>query len=375
MLLRSLRLTSVRNLAPLTLQPAPRFNVLYGDNGQGKTNLLEAIYAIGTLRSFRTQRLAELIAFGAEGAHLVASVMRDEMERVCEVTLRPRSRVVRLDGKAARPISKYFGQFNVVLFAPEDLQVPRGSPADRRRFLDRAVFNHSMTHLDQVRSYDRVLKNRNALLRNLEGQRRPSGPDAELLTVLDQQLAHWGARLIDARRRLLDAMRPRFQVAFESITRTGATTDVEYLTADELASAGSAAELEEGLQALLVQRRSVDIARSATTVGPHRDDLRFLFQDKSASAFASQGQLRALVLAWKTAELELLARIHGESPILLLDDVSSELDPDRNRYLFDFLRDRDSQCFITTTHPKHVLLTRDRVDYQVDSGVITRRNH
>ena len=129
-----------------------------------------------------------------------------------------------------------------------------------------------------------------------------------------------------------------------------------------------------GLTEALARSRPADLARGVTTVGPHRDDLELTLDGRSAAAFASQGQLRALILAWKIAELELLGEAHGESPILLLDDVSSELDPQRNEYLFEFLRSKKTQCAITTTHPRHVLATTPRVDFEVRSGVVTRQN-
>lgn len=355
----------------MTLEPGPRFNVLHGDNGQGKTNVLEAIYVAGALRSFRTQRLADLIAFGAEEAYLAARVAREGMERVYELTLKPRSRKVRLDGKTVRPISKYFGDFNVVLFAPEDLLVPRGSPADRRRFLDRCVFNRNAEYLGHVQAYDKVIKNRNALLRQIA---EPTPPPTwkTLLEVFDQQVAELGARVVTARRKLVAEVLPRFQRAFEAITQTGIEVKVAYVVPEELERAGdSLDEVASQMAALLESARRRDMARMTTSVGPHRDDLAFVFGGHAAAAFASQGQLRALVLAWKTAEMDLLADSHGEAPILLLDDVSSELDSTRNEFLFDFLRSRDNQCFITTTHPKHVLLDADRVDFRVCEGIVT----
>ena len=137
----------MRNLAACALEPGPRFNVFPGNNGQGKTNLLEALYVVGTLRSFRTARLAELIRFGDDEAYVAARVERGDLERIFELTLARAVAGGRLDGKAVRPLAKYFGQFNVVLFAPEDLLVPRGSPGERRRFLDRAVFNQRAGYL------------------------------------------------------------------------------------------------------------------------------------------------------------------------------------------------------------------------------------
>lgn len=370
MLLLGLKLTGVRNLAPLLLEPAPRFNVFHGDNGQGKTNLLESIYVAGTLRSFRTQRLAELIAFGADEAMIAARIERGGLERLCEVVVRERSRIVRLDRKSVRPIARYFGEFNVVLFAPEDLQVPRSSPKERRRFLDRAVFHRTPGYLEAAREYEKVLKNRNALLRDPA----PGPRTGAMLEVFDEQLARHGARVVSARRAFLDEIAPRFVAAFSTITRTGHEVGLRYETHPDLAAGTEVAALAASLGQLVASSRRRDLARGSSSVGPHRDDLVWLFRDRPAASFASQGQLRALVLAWKTAEMDLLEDSYGEPPILLLDDVSSELDPDRNAYLFDFLRFRRGQCFITTTHPRHVLLAADRADYAVSGGLVTPQN-
>jgi DNA replication and repair protein RecF len=368
------------------LQPAARFNVFHGDNGQGKTNLLESIYVVGALRSFRTQRMADLIGFGREQAYIGARIQRGGLERVYELSQRGSGRLVRLDGKAVRPISRYFGDFNVVLFAPEDLQVPRGSPADRRRFLDRAVFNRAPRYLGDVQAYEKVVKNRNALLREIGSGKRSLRQAGDLLAVFDQKLAEVGARLAVSRMRFLDEIRPRFRAAFESITQTGLEVDVIYTASTPLPPAPAlsgnvgetvarnvAVDVAAALAACLAEQRLRDVARGTTSVGPHRDDLVFRLDGHAAASFASQGQLRALVLAWKTAEMELLAETHGEEPVLLLDDVSSELDATRNEYLFEFLKRRPTQCFITTTHPRHVLLSSERVDYRVQGGVVTRQ--
>lgn len=361
----------MRNLAEVTLEPGPRFNVLSGDNGQGKTNLLEAIYALCTLRSFRARRLAELIALGQPEARLEAVLERDGLERRYQLTIRPRGRSVRLDGKSVRPISRYFGDFNVVLFAPEDLQVPRGSPGDRRRFLDRAAFNHDRSFLVAAQHFEKALRSRNALLRAAE--RRPL--DREMLAAFDAQLSEWGARLSIARRRYVAALSPLFGEAFESITRAGLAGEIAYVSSFELPAdaedeAAVAAALGEALAAGLARDR----ARGSTGVGPQRDDLAFSLCGQPAISFASQGQLRALVLAWKTAEMLLLEGSHDNAPILLLDDVSSELDDARNQYLFAFLRERHNQCFITTTAARHVLIDRERTDFEVAGGAIRRRS-
>lgn len=352
MLLRALQVLQFRNLAETTLAPSPGFNVFAGDNGQGKTNLLEAVYLAGTLRSFRTAHAAEMIRFGEQQAAVRARVERGGLERLYEVQLTPRRRQARLDGKVPRVLAEYFGDFNVVLFAPEDLRVPRGSPAGRRRFLDRSVFNRHVAFLEDAQRYARLLKSRNVLLR--EGR-----ADGDLLASYDEGLASVGDRVVESRRRYLEELRPLFSQAYDSITQSGLATDLVYVQ-----------EWAGPLAAALEGAHKRDRARGQTTVGPHVDDVEFRLDGRPARAFASQGQLRALVLAWKTAEMQLLRDRLGDAPVLLLDDVSSELDPSRNAYLFAFLQRIECQCFVTTTHPKHVPLAENRKDFQVVAGRI-----
>lgn len=281
--------------------------------------------------------------------------------------IEPHGRRIRLDDKAVRPLSRYFGELNVVLFAPEDLAIPRGSPGDRRRFLDRAVFNRSAAYLATATDYDKVVKSRNRVLDQVAEGR--GGHD--LLEVYDEQVAQLGGQIVASRLAYLEELRGRFRGAFEAISRSGLAVDLGYAGTVPTPGASSGAdELAEHLRRALAASRGRDLARRSTSVGPHRDDLQFVFREHDAGAFASQGQLRALVLAWKTAELALLDEVHGERPILLLDDVSSELDDARNRYLFEHLAGLAGQCFITTTHARHVLVTENRSDYAVRGGEI-----
>jgi DNA replication and repair protein RecF len=408
----------IRNLRPLTLEPRERFNVFVGDNGQGKTNLLEAIYAVSTLRSFRTSRLADMIAFaprtsspasrmsspalksdddsdetsresedgdggddsqsdasgaadsqsgaviGERVARVGARVVKAELVRVYELSLTHAGRRVTLDGKAVRPLSKYFGGFNVVVFTPEDLQLPRGAPGDRRRFLDRAVFNARPEYLASATDYEKVLKQRNAILRmNAQGSMTPARVE-EMLSVYDEQLATLGLAVANARAAYVDEIRGELARAFASITHTERVASARYASK----IAGSSTE-----QVLAWHRegRMKDLATASTQLGPHRDDLAFELDEREAGAFASQGQLRAIMLAWKTAEMAVLSRVHNDQPILLLDDVSSELDPARNQYLFEHLATQAGQCFITTTHESHVLLTQNRANYRIENGQIS----
>ncbi|TMQ26711.1 MAG: DNA replication/repair protein RecF [Deltaproteobacteria bacterium] len=363
MKIHALVATGVRNLVPVRLTPRERFNVFSGDNGQGKTNLLEAIFVVAALRSFRTARLADMVAFGGERAELGARVVKHDLVRLYAVEIAPGARKVTLDGKAVRPLARYFGGFNVVVFTPEDLGLPRGSPGERRRFLDRGVFNLRPDYLGTAQDYERVLKTRNTVLRQVGDGALDRRRGEDLLAVYDQQLAGIAAQVIAARRAFVEVVQGELAGAFAAITRTELVATVRYAVRAE---ATTAAEIVAALQAA----RAKDLATGATQVGPHRDDLVFALSGREAGAYASQGQLRAIMLAWKTAELAVLTRAHGDPPILLLDDVSSELDPQRNEYLFAHLADLASQCFITTTHPGHVLLRQHRADYRIVKGEI-----
>jgi DNA replication and repair protein RecF len=354
----------VRNLQPLQLEPRERFNVFVGENGQGKTNLLEAIYVVAALRSFRTSKLSDLIAFGIQEARIGARVVKDELVRRYEVTIVPGSRKVLLDGKAVRPLARYFGGFNVVVFTPEDLLLPRGSPGDRRRFLDRAVFNLRPDYLATVQDYDKVLRQRNAVLRMAGQGTLVGGRVDELLLVYDRQLAELGLAIADARAAFVAQLSGELAEAFQAIGRSRHAAGARYVTT-------TAGRTVDELEAEHREGRARDLASQSTQVGPHRDDLAFELDERAAGSFASQGQLRAIMLAWKTAELAVLSRAHGDLPILLLDDVSSELDPARNAYLFEHLAAHASQCFITTTHEGHVLLADDRADYRIRNGQIS----
>jgi DNA replication and repair protein RecF len=353
----ALEAVDFRNLQQVLIEPHPRFNVLHGDNGQGKTNVLEAVYLLGTLRSFRAARVDELIRFGCERASARARVRKLGVERLLEVELSPGHKTARVDGKGARA-SSYFGGFNVVLFAPEDLRLPRGAPAGRRRFIDRAVFNAVPAYLDEAQTYERVLRSRNALLRGEGGE--------DLLDVYDEQLARAAVPLVTRRRRFVTELAPRVADTFRRVTG-GLHLELTFRSALDVEEGAIAATLLERLRA----DRRKDLARGSTSSGPHTDDLELFLDGHEAGAFASQGQTRAIVLALKIAEIDHLREKLGDPPVLLLDDVSSELDPTRNAQLFDFLRGVSCQCFITTTHPAHVLLESERQNYRVLSGTVS----
>jgi DNA replication and repair protein RecF len=375
----ALEAVDFRNLERVLLEPHPRFNVLAGENGQGKTNLLEAVYLLGTLRSFRASKTEELVRFAAleEGrrARVRARVNRLGTQRLLEVELGPGQKLARVDGKAARA-AQYFGGFNVVLFAPEDLGLVRGSPAARRRFLDRAIWNAAPQYLEEAQTYERVLKSRNALLRD-ERAAAQAVHLPEMLEVYDAQLARAAVPVITRRRALVAGLAARVQAAFARVSG-GHEVAIAYESA-ALRLAGAEADeaaIEAAVREALVRDRRRDLARRTTSSGPHTDELAIAFDGREAAAYASQGQVRAIALGLKIAEIQHLTETLGDAPVLLLDDVSSELDARRNAQLFEFLSSVRCQAFVTTTSPAYVKLPAEapgiviRKDFSVVSGQI-----
>lgn len=358
MKLTRLRLTDFRNVAGADLVPHPRFNVLHGDNGQGKTNLLEAIYWLATLRPLRARRLRELVRWDTQRCRVEGTVEVEGLEHALAVGCEDNERVARRENKPVKA-SQYFGALAVVLFTPDDAGLVRAAPEERRRFLDRAIFTGRPAHLGDVVAFRRALEARNHLLRE-------NGP-VDVLAAYEGALARSGARLVEARATYLASLGPRFQAALAAIGGGMPAVELSYRAAVDPVPG----EVEGALAALWADSRDADRRRGFTQRGPHVDDLVFRFADRSARAFASQGQQRAIVLALKIAEIELLADDHQVRPVLLLDDVSSELDADRNTRLFEFLEGFEGQVFITTTDADYLRLGAAHRVWRVAAGGLT----
>ncbi|MFO0594917.1 MAG: DNA replication/repair protein RecF [Myxococcaceae bacterium] len=369
MRLLSLTCKHFRNLEPLTLEPSARATIAVGQNGQGKTNLLEALYFLATLKPLRANRLQELVRFGEPSATVTGRFLLSGAEREISVEVIPGGRTAFVDGKRAASLDAYFGGVSVVAFTPDDLSVVKGGPDGRRAFLDRSVFNLVPAYLDENREYGRALKSRNRLLKD----RAPMSH----LQAWDATLARLGARLWVRRRALLTALGARAQAAFQRIGRSPLEASFGYEPShlgDGLQfNMASEPELAERMLARLDERLSRDVERGFTSVGPHADDLDITLGEKSARAYASQGQSRALVLAWKVAEIENLAAHNGFLPLLLLDDVSSELDPERNAFLMNYLAESGAQTLLTTTDAELVRAAAggETKWLQVKGGIVT----
>jgi DNA replication and repair protein RecF len=362
-LIRELRAQGWRNLEPLELAPGPRVNVLYGDNGQGKTNLIEAVYYVATLRSFRTSHADELVRGGAAAAgraQLAARVEHRGLDRKVDVRLGPDGRTVTLDGKRVRGAAAIFGAVSVVLFVPEDLLLPRAAPAARRRFLDLAVFNVERGYYKEAAAFQKVVKSRNHLLKR--------GPvDPVLLDAYDDELSRTGARVVVRRRALVAELAPRTRELFRAL-HGDIPVELRYRSAPAVDEASDEAGVQAALLAGLRAQRAIDERRRFTGTGPQGDDLDIVFAGRLAREHASQGQLRSLVLALKLAELTNVEARRGDVPVLLLDDVPSELDPTRRKFLFEMVGSLSCQTLISVTEREVVSALPERVDFRVSAG-------
>lgn len=356
MVLLDVATRAFRNLEDRRIALDAQTTVVYGPNGQGKTNFLEACYLLCTLRPLRAQRLAELVRLGFAGQAAVSG--RFELRggiREVEVEVGPKGRAARVDANTVRDPEELFGGIATVAFTPDDLAVVKEAPEARRRFLDRAVLNRHPAHLRDSRDYLRALRSRNRLLRQ-----RAEGP---LLESFDAPLIRLGARLRHRREELLAEILPLAQRAFAEVARGEAPLAVTSTARDSS---------EEALAQGLATRLQRDRDRGYTSAGPHADDLVISIGDKPARAYASQGQSRAAVLALKIGEIENLRRAQGRAPLLLLDDVSSELDPERNAYLMRYLAALKGQVVLTTTDPK--LVSSGAFFLRVERGRIAPEN-
>ena len=347
-----------RNLEGLDVEPGPHFNVIHGENGAGKSNLLEAIYLLGTLRSFRNAKTDDVIALGAGDAVLKMRVAAEHTSQVVAVALgRGRTRRVTLDGKRPKSAAVLRKRLPVVIFHPGHLSLSTGSAEIRRAYLDELLEPTAPLYAEALAAYEKALRSRNRLLKEVEVDRRAVAP-------YDVLLARHGAVIVEHRRALVTEIAPRIEAAFQQVVGDVLRLEARYAPRVE----GDEGAILRALEAAW----PVDRARGFTAYGPHLDDLELRFGEVGARHHASQGQHRALALSMKIAELDYVAERLGMVPILLLDDVSSELDRTRSRRLFERISRLGGQVFLTTTHPEFILLERDRVDFHVQGGVVTR---
>ena len=346
-----------RNLAEVDLELGPRFNIISGDNGQGKTNLLDAIYTLATSKSFRIAKSEDLIMHGASVASVRGQMVEEASPREQSVGFQRGQRAVKIDGKRPRTLFEYASRTPVVVFHPGDTALPAGAGTERRRLLDRVAAHLDPATWSELESYLRASRERQRALDERGVDARDLGAWEGLMvkhgTAVQRIRTATAERVASAATRVFASIAPGGSV-FHATYEPSAPSD-----ADEYAAA-------------LAWSRSIDARRGSARVGPHRDDLGLFLDDKRVRGIASQGQHRLVVLALKAAEIEVLGDVRGVRPLLLLDDVSSELDESRTSALFEFIGNHDGQVFLTTTRPGLIdtpsTLASDRRDFVVVQG-------
>jgi len=372
-----LTLHDFRSYGDLDVELAPGATAFLGRNGQGKTNLVEAIDYLSRLGSHRVSSDAPLVRAGAEQAIVRAAVVRDGRSATLEVELNPgRSNRARVNRSPLPKARDLLGLVRTVVFSPEDLTLVKGDPSDRRRFLDDLLVLRT-PRLAGVRSdYERILRQRNSLLKTA-GFAKGSAREGALSTlgVWDTQLATTGAELLEARLALVEQLRPYLGKAYETVARGASRDDaeMEYVASVELVGTDRA-ELTETILAALERRRSDELDRGLTLVGPHRDELRLTLGNPDARlpvrGYASHGECWSFALALRLASYDLL-RAEGDDPILILDDVFAELDSERRQQLADLVAGAE-QVLVTAAVAADVPEALSGVRYLVADGEVTR---
>lgn len=357
--LERISIRHLRNLREVDLSFGPRFNVIAGDNGQGKTNLLDAIYTLATSKSFRSSKPEDVLQHGQEVASVRGVFAEDGLLREQSVGQRRGLRAVRIDDKRPKTLLEYAARTPVVVFHPGDTALPAGSGSERRRLLDRVALHLAPGSLEDMDRYTRASRERQRALDE-------RGPGARDLPEWEALMVSHGLAVRAAREAASRQIAAAAERVFAKISAEGSLLSVSY-------AAGAPQDANE-FMAALASARPIDARRGSAKVGPHRDDLSLVLGGQRVRGIASQGQQRLVVLALKAAEIEVVGGIKGVRPLLLLDDVSSELDRARTAALFAFVGLQEGQIFLTTTRPELIDTTSspadERRDYHVLCGVI-----
>ena len=355
--LAHLRLRDFRNYARLDADFSPGFHLLLGDNAQGKTNILEAVYLMATLRSFRGVGGAQMVRHGQRG-YFVGGNVTGRGEHEIKIYWSARERKLALDGQPVKKLTDYLGVLRTVVFCMEDLHLVKGTARARRRFLDLLLAQTRPDYLPLLQRYMRAVRARNALLKH-------HSANEAALDSFSQELVKLGGEIIRARRELVPKFSPLARLAYRSISNDAEELRIEYQPS-----------VKKDFAVELAQSRSRERAYRSTLVGPHRDDLQLLLNEKSAAQFGSEGQKRTLAIALKMAQAEYLAGIHGSPPVLLIDDVMGELDEKRRGGflpLLEHARKSGGQVFMTATEENWPgELGKDLLRWEVQAGTLKR---
>lgn len=360
MRIETIKLENYRNYGSLELELDPGTNLFFGDNAQGKTNILESVYLCGTTKSHRGSKDREIIRFGEEEAHIRMGIERKGIPCRIDMHLKKnKAKGIAINGVPIHKASELIGLGNFVLFSPEDLNIIKNGPSERRRFLDMELCQLNPVYVHNLISYNRILMQRNKLLKDISFH--PEYRDT--LDIWDEQMAVYGSQIISARDEFVRELN-RIICPIHGKLSGGR---------EELSVSYEQNVTREAFREQLARNREKDIKLKISHTGPHRDDLMFRIGDIDIRRFGSQGQQRTAALSLKLAEIELVREKSGDTPVLLLDDVLSELDGGRQHYLLDSIR--EIQTLITCTGIDDFVENRFPINrlFFVENGKVTRQ--
>lgn len=368
MIIKSIELKNFRNYEDLNISFDKGTNILYGDNAQGKTNILEAAYMSGTTKSHKGSKDKEMIRFGEQEAHIRTVVVKKQpgdsgLEKEYQIDMhlkQNRSKGIAINKVPIKKASELFGILNMVFFSPEDLNIIKNGPAERRRFLDSELCQLDKIYLSDLTNYNKILNQRNKLLKDMVY--RPDLKDT--LPIWDMQLVETGKKIINRRKQFIEELN---EIVYQIHYRISGEKEELFL------------KYEPNIDSIffedeLNRAKMKDIKLCMTSVGPHRDDMLFSIKDVDIRKFGSQGQQRTSALSLKLSEIELVKRSIHDTPVLLLDDVLSELDSNRQNYLLNNIS--DTQTMITCTGLDEFVKNRFELNkvFEVVNGVVFEKS-
>ena len=353
MRIKSLKIENFRNIKDIQIFPSDEMNVIYGENAQGKTNIIEAIWLFTGAKSFRGAKDEELKRFSCEKARLKIEFEAEKIEKSAQIEINDK-RIACLNEKPLKSVSHLAGKFNAIIFSPTDLKLLSDGPKVRRKFLDMAICQLYPTYIEILRGYTKAVTQRNKILKDFKN----NSSVLPLLDVFENEIALSGEKIIKYRLRYIEILKEFIPEIYKGISNGQENLEIEYISSNK----------SENLLTDLKNSRKEDMFTYKTSVGPHRDDLEFKINGISAKNFGSQGQKRSVALSLKLAEAEILKKNTGEYPICLLDDIMSELDPKRQNFILNHIK--EMQTFLSCCDPETLKNLKEGKRFQIKSGEV-----
>lgn len=363
MIIESVDLQNYRNYEFLNMTFDNKINIIYGDNAQGKTNILESLYVCATSKSHRGSKDKDIIRFGNDEAHIKVMVKKHGMNYRLDMHLKKnKTKGIAVNGIPIRRAVELFGIINIIIFSPEDMNIIKNGPSERRRFIDMELSQLDKIYLSNLVNYNKVVVQRNKLLKQLQF----SGDSGlvDMLDVWDMQLVRYGSEIIKRRMDFIDNINSIIRPVHSKLSGNKEILNLRYIPCTTT----------DNFKDEVIRSRERDIKFKMTNVGPHKDDVAFFINDKDVRKYGSQGQQRTCALSLKLAEIELVKKVINDTPVLLLDDVLSELDANRQNFLLDSIG--DIQTIITCTGLDEFVNNRFSINriFKVVNGVVSNEN-